>query len=198
MHDSALRLAVGIGYENAGTVEFVYDAQREEFYFLEMNTRIQVEHPVTECVTGIDLVQWQLLVAGGAPLPLTQDQIVVQGHAVECRLGAEDPNQGFLPSPGRIDVWELPHDDDSVRVDTHCFRGYIVPAYYDSLLAKIITYGTDRPSALTAMMAALDRSRVEGIHTTLPMLRRLVASPDFLSLNVWTTWVDQLTTAERF
>jgi acetyl-CoA carboxylase biotin carboxylase subunit len=190
MRDAAVRLASGIGYENAGTVEFVYDRQRQEYHFLEMNTRIQVEHPVTEAVTGLDLVQLQLQIAGGAPLPVTQSDITISGHALECRITAESADEGFRPSPGRITAW-CPPEGEGIRLDSHCFPGYVVPPFYDSLLGKLITVGEDRDAAIGRMLDALDRMQVEGIDTTLPYLARLVGSADFGSADVSTSWIER-------
>ena len=170
-------LAAAIGYENAGTVEFLYDEERDEHYFLEMNTRIQVEHPVTEMVTGLDLVRLQLQVAAGDPLPLTQEQVTFTGHAIECRINAESPEQDFRPSPGRITRW-APPEGPGVRLDTHCFEGYVVPPFYDSLLGKLIVHGRDRAEALRRTKAALRTFEVEGVATTIPFHRWLLEQPD--------------------
>ncbi|GAA5119584.1 acetyl-CoA carboxylase biotin carboxylase subunit [Pseudonocardia adelaidensis] len=178
IRDSAVRLAAGIGYENAGTVEFLYDAATHEFFFLEMNTRIQVEHPVTELITGIDLVQEQFRIAAGEPLRFGQDDVVFRGHAVECRVTAEVAAEGFRPNAGRITCWEPPAGPN-VRVDTHCYPGYLVPMYYDSLLAKVVVYGSTREEAVQRMRRALHRFRVEGIETTVDVLGFLVGRPEF-------------------
>jgi acetyl-CoA carboxylase biotin carboxylase subunit len=190
MRDAAVRLASGIGYENAGTVEFVYDRERQEYHFLEMNTRIQVEHPVTEAVTGLDLVQLQLQIAGGAPLPVTQSDVTIRGHALECRITAESASEGFRPSPGRITSWSPP-EGEGIRLDSHCFPGYVVPPFYDSLLGKLITVGADRGEAIGRMLDALERMQVEGIETTVGYLAHLVGSADFRSGDVSTTWIER-------
>ncbi len=182
-------IAAGMGYESAGTVEFIYDQDAEDFFFLEMNTRIQVEHPVTEMVTGWDLVQAQLRVAGGEALPHDQASVRWTGHAVECRITAESPERGFQPSPGRITVWEPPRGP-GVRVDSHCYAGYLVPPFYDSLLAKLIVHGVDRADALNRLRDALAQFRVEGIATTIPLMRSLVEHPDFQSGRVSTRWLE--------
>jgi len=187
--DSAVALAAGIGYSNAGTVEFIYDQQRREFHFLEMNTRIQVEHPVTEEITGIDLVQLQLRVAAGEPLGIEQAEVPFKGHAIECRITAEQPSAGFRPSPGLITSWEPP-EGAGVRLDTHCFAGYRVPPYYDSLLAKLITSGADREQAIERMQAALGDFHVEGVDTGISFLSGLMAHPDYRSGHVNTRWVE--------
>jgi acetyl-CoA carboxylase biotin carboxylase subunit len=148
--DAAVRLAQGFGYENAGTVEFIVDQDAQAFYFLEMNTRIQVEHPVTEMVTGMDLVQEQLRVARGEPLRWSQADVVVRGHAMECRINAEDVAQGFRPSPGLITEWSPPAGPH-IRLDSHCHAGYRVPIFYDSMIGKLIVYGMDREDARQRM-----------------------------------------------
>ncbi len=154
-----------IGYRGAGTFEFLY--QDDEFYFIEMNTRIQVEHPVTEVVTGIDLIRVQLAVAAGEPLPFTQDDIEFRGHAVECRVNAEHP-KSFMPSPGKVNLWHAP-GGPGIRVDSHMYTGYAIPPHYDSLIAKIIAHGSDRRSAIARMTTALGETVVDGIHTNIPL-----------------------------
>ena len=186
---SAVLLAEAIGYENAGTVEFLYDEQRDEHYFLEMNTRIQVEHPVTEMITGLDLVRLQLQVAGGDPLPLTQEQVTFTGHAIECRINAESPEQGFRPSPGRITRW-APPEGPGVRLDTHCYEGYVVPPFYDSLLGKLIVHGKDRTEALARTKAALRTFEVEGVATTIPFHSWLLDQPDIAAGRFGTRWLE--------
>ena len=188
---AGVTLARSIGYENAGTVEFIYDEDEKKFYFLEMNTRIQVEHPVSEMVTGIDLVQEQIRVARGEALRWSQQDIVFRGHAVECRINAEVPNEGFRPSPGRIDVWSPP-EGPNIRVDSHCHAGYAVPPYYDSMIGKLIVYGSDRAEALARMGQALARFRVTGIGTTIEFLRHVMQHPDFVAGRVSTGLVGQM------
>jgi len=190
IRDSAVALAAGIGYTNAGTVEFIYDQQRREFHFLEMNTRIQVEHPVTEEITGIDLVQLQLRVAGGEPLGIEQSDVRFTGHAIECRITAEQPSAGFRPSPGLITRWDPP-EGPGVRLDTHCFSGYRVPPFYDSLLAKLITSGDDRTQAIERMQTALESFSVEGVDTGITFLAGLMAHPDYRRGHVNTRWVEE-------
>jgi acetyl-CoA carboxylase, biotin carboxylase subunit len=189
IHRSAVLLAQAIGYVNAGTVEFLYDEERDEHYFLEMNTRIQVEHPVTEMITGLDLVRLQLQVAAGEPLPLSQDQVAFSGHAIECRINAEAPEQGFQPSPGRITRWEPPQGP-GVRLDTHCFEGYVVPPFYDSLLGKLVVHGRDREEALARTRAALSAFVVEGVATTIPFHRWLLDQPDVVTGHFSTRWLE--------
>ena len=166
MADAALRIARAASYENAGTIEFLLDGDGD-FYFIEMNTRIQVEHPVTELVTGVDLVKEQLRVAAGEPLSVAQDEVELDGAAIEVRINAEDPERAFLPSPGEITALALP-GGPGVRVDTAAFAGYHVPPFYDSLLAKLICWGRDRDEALARTRRALEEFVVEGIKTTIP------------------------------
>ena len=165
-----------IGYRGAGTFEFLYE--NGEFYFIEMNTRVQVEHPVTEATTGIDIVKTQIWVASGEKLPFTQKQIVVKGHAIECRVNAEDPFK-FTPSPGRISMWHPP-GGPGVRVDSHVYTNYFVPPHYDSMIGKIIVYGDTREQALARMRTALGEMVVEGILTNIPLHRELMVDAKFM------------------
>jgi len=191
IREAALKLARGIHYRNAGTVEFVLDRDTNEFYFLEMNTRIQVEHPVSEVVTGIDIVQEQLRVASGESLRFTQDEVIFRGHAIECRINAEIPAENFRPCPGRITFWQSP-TGPNIRMDTHCETGYEVPIYYDSMLAKLIVYGRDREEAITRMQRALEDCHIEGINTTLPFLRFILTHSEFMAGRVSTRLVEQM------
>ena len=193
--DSAVTLVKNVSYQNAGTVEFVYDRDREDFYFLEMNTRIQVEHPVTEAITGIDLVQLQLEIAAGKPLPFKQSDVHFSGHAIECRINAESPEHSFRPSPGRITVWQPPKGP-GIRLDTQCFEGYTVPPFYDSLLAKLVIVGNSRIEALMHMREALLEFQVGGIDTNIDFLSFIINSKDFETGNFDTRWVES--NASRF
>jgi acetyl-CoA carboxylase biotin carboxylase subunit len=184
---AALRLCRAAGYESAGTVEFLLD-RSGRFYFLEVNTRIQVEHPVTEVVTGVDLIRAQILIAAGEPLGLRQEDVALRGHAIECRVTAEDP-VSFTPSPGRITAYVAP-GGPGVRVDSHSFVGYTVPPHYDSLVAKVITHGADRAEALTRMRRAMAEFLVEGIKTTIPLHARLLADPRFVAGDYSTTFLE--------
>ena len=184
---AALRLCRAAGFESAGTVEFLVD-RSGRFYFLEVNPRIQVEHPVTEMVTGIDLVRAQILIAAGEPLELRQEDVLFQGHAIECRVTAEDP-VSFTPSPGRVTAYIAP-GGPGVRVDSHCFTGYIVPPHYDSLVAKVIAHGADRAEALARMRRAVAEFIVEGIKTSLPLHARLLADPRFTAGDYSTTFLE--------
>ena len=186
---AAVTIAKNIRYENAGTVEFILDQDNSQFYFLEMNTRIQVEHPVTEMITGIDLVKEQISIADGQRLLFKEADIHFSGHAIECRITAESPQHGFRPYPGRIHEWQPPEGTD-IRIDSHCFPGYSVPPFYDSLLAKLIVRGVDRKEAMGRMQQALAAFRVDGIDTTIPFLRFLLNQPDYLAGEVNTGWVE--------
>jgi acetyl-CoA carboxylase biotin carboxylase subunit len=186
--EAALALAEALGYVGAGTVEFLLDVDRGTFAFLEINTRVQVEHPVTEMVTGIDIVREQLRIAAGARLSMRQGDVTIRGHAIECRINAEGP--GFVPTPGRIASW-TPPQGAGIRVDSHCYPGYVVPPHYDSLIAKLICAGEDRAAAVDLLRRALQRFRVSGVETTIPFHLQLVAHPDFRAGRTTTTWVEQ-------
>jgi acetyl-CoA carboxylase, biotin carboxylase subunit len=190
MGEAACRITRAAGYVNAGTVEFLVDGDRN-FYFLEMNTRLQVEHPVTEMVTGIDLVREQLRVADGEPLGYQQGDIAWSGAAIECRINAEDPFAGWLPSPGTITGLRAP-SGPWVRVDTGVYEGYTVPRFYDTLLAKLIVWGADRGAAIDRMTRALAEYRIVGVRTTIPVLERIIAHPDFRAGRLSTAFVDRV------
>jgi acetyl-CoA carboxylase biotin carboxylase subunit len=189
MGGAAVRLAERIGYVGAGTIEFLLDTDGS-FYFMEMNTRIQVEHPVTEMVTNFDLVKEQIRVAAGDPIKLLLKGSRVRGHAIECRVNAEDPFRNFQPSPGRITTYHPP-GGPGVRVDTHIYAGYTVPPFYDSLLAKVIAHGRTRTEALARVHQALDSFIIEGITTNIPFLRRIVSHPDFVAGEVDTKFLER-------
>src|SRR6267154_1157880 len=176
-----------IGYRGAGTFEYLYE--EGEFYFIEMNTRIQVEHPVTEMITDIDLVLEQIRIAAGGDLPVTQEEIVINGHAIECRINAENP-VSFRPSPGKIQQY-YPPGGLGVRVDTHIYQGYTVPPNYDSLIGKVIAYGEDRDQAIRRMRIALSEMAIEGIETTLPLFRALVREPGIIDGDYHIHWLEQ-------
>ncbi len=175
VYESCVKACIDIGYRGAGTFEFLYEDGN--FYFIEMNTRIQVEHPVTEMITGVDLIKEQILVCAGHKLRLTQDDIRINGHAFECRINAEDPNT-FMPSPGKVTNYHPP-GGLGVRVDSHLYNDYSVPPYYDSMIAKIITHAEDRPTALARMAVALDELVVGGIKTNIPLQQQLVIDEAF-------------------
>jgi acetyl-CoA carboxylase, biotin carboxylase subunit len=179
LHEAAVRFAARLQYRGAGTVEFLVDVQRGEFYFLEMNARIQVEHPVTEMVTGLDLVAAQIRIAEGGELPLAQGALRFDGSAIECRINAEDAERDFMPSPGRVTRAEWP-GGEGIRVDTHIAAGSMVPPYYDSLLGKIIAHGPTREVARTRLLAALQATRIEGVHTNVAFHAALLADAEFI------------------
>jgi acetyl-CoA carboxylase biotin carboxylase subunit len=187
MGDAAVRVAKSVGYTNAGTVEFLLD-QSGDFYFLEMNTRIQVEHPVTEEITGLDLVQWQIRIANGEVLDITQDEVSLSGHAIEARITAQDPDKDFAPSTGKITRWNAP-GFGHVRMDTHVYAGFEISPFYDPMIAKLIVWGRDRDEAVNRLSAALREFHVEGIKTNIEFLRRLVDHPDYRSGDVSTAFV---------
>ena len=189
MGEAAVRGAERIDYAGAGTVEFLL-AEDGSFYFMEMNTRIQVEHPVTELVTGQDLVLEQLKVAAGEPLSIAQDQVKFRGHAIECRINAEDPDRGFMPTPGTITSFHQP-GGPGVRVDTAAYQSYRIPPHYDSLIAKLLTHGRDREQAIARMRVALDEFVIEGVSSTIPMHRRLIENPAFLAGEIHTKFVEE-------
>ncbi|MEX2289013.1 MAG: acetyl-CoA carboxylase biotin carboxylase subunit [Mycobacteriales bacterium] len=190
LHEAAVELARALDYVGAGTVEFVVDADTGQYAFLEVNTRVQVEHPVTEMVTGIDIVRAQLQIAGGEPLRFRQSDVRLDGHAVEVRVNAENPSRGFAPSPGTVTRWVEPVGG-GLRIDTHCFGGYRIPPHYDSLLAKVIAHGTDREQALRRLDRGLRHLVVEGVSTTVPMLLAVIDSADFRAGTHHTRWVEQ-------
>ena len=190
LSEAAVRLAKAVGYVNAGTCEFLVDSENN-FYFIEVNARIQVEHPVTEMVTGIDLVKQQIRIAAGEPLPFRQRDINLRGHAIECRINSEDPDNDFRPSPGRITTLRLP-GGPGVRWDSHIYADYVVPPYYDSLLGKLIVHAPTRAEAIATMRRALDELVIEGVQTTISLQRRIFRDADFIAGRVDTTWVERV------
>jgi acetyl-CoA carboxylase biotin carboxylase subunit len=190
MGAAAVRAARSIGYHNAGTVEFIVDPQERHFYFLEMNTRLQVEHPVTELLTGLDLVQWQIRIAAGEPLPFAQADLSRHGHAIQCRLYAEDPANGFLPATGRLLRFVEPKSP-GVRVDSGFTSGDEITIHYDPLIAKIIAFAEDRQGAIHKLQAALRETVLLGVTTNWQFLQDVLAHPDFRTGQVYTTWVEE-------
>jgi acetyl-CoA carboxylase biotin carboxylase subunit len=190
MGEAAVRGAQAINYVGAGTIEMLLDDDGK-FYFMEMNTRIQVEHPVTEMLTGVDLVKEQIRVAAGEELTIKETP-AFRGHVIECRVNAEDPARNFQPSPGRLDVFHPP-GGPGVRLDTHVYTGYVVPPYYDSLLAKLICQGQDRPEAVRRMQVALESFVIEGVTTTIPFLARVMGNPRFQAGDVDTKFLERET-----
>lgn len=190
IRQAARDLGKSIGYRSAGTVEFIVDPRTREFYFIEMNTRIQVEHPVTEMLTGIDLVALQLAIAAGENLPLKQEDVSLQGHAIEVRINAEDPAKAFIPRAGQITEFQMPTGPE-IRVDTHVYAGYELPTVYDSLLAKIIVRGRDREEAMANLNRALADTRVEGVATTLSFHQRLLSDDAFIRNDTHTQFIKE-------
>lgn len=188
LHQAALRAAQAVGYVSAGTLEFVFDGQ--DFYFIEMNTRVQVEHPVSEMVTTVDIISWQIKIAAGLELDIKQEDVLVKGHAIECRINAENPAQNFMPSPGQIHTLHLP-GGYGVRVDGALYQDMVVPSRFDSLLAKVIVWGKDRPSAIRRMQGALAELVIEGIDTNIEFALTLLGSEDFTKNQVHTKWIEE-------
>jgi acetyl-CoA carboxylase biotin carboxylase subunit len=187
---AAVKAAKAAGYSSAGTIEFLYTGEGE-FYFMEMNTRIQVEHPVTEMITGVDLIKEMIRIAANEKMTLRQKDVVTKGHAIECRINAEDPERGFAPSPGLVTLF-APPGGRNVRVDSHVYSGYKIPPYYDSLLAKLIVWGADRQEAIAVCRRALSEMVVEGVKTTQPFQKQLINHKDFVEGNYDTGFVDRM------
>ncbi len=179
MGEAAVKAAVAVDYTGAGTVEFIYEYKTKSFYFMEMNTRIQVEHPVTEMVTGVDLIKEQILVASGEKLSLQQEEVQFNGWAIECRINAENPAKKFMPSPGKVEMY-LPPGGFGIRVDSAVYPGYSIPPFYDSMVAKLIVHGKTREEAIAKMKRALSEFVIEGVHTTIPFHLQLLDHPDFV------------------
>ncbi|HAE62682.1 MAG TPA: acetyl-CoA carboxylase biotin carboxylase subunit [Eubacteriaceae bacterium] len=190
MGESAVLAAKAIDYHSAGTVEFLVDNDNN-YYFIEMNTRIQVEHPTTEFVTGIDLIKEQIKIARGDKLTINQEDVIIRGHAIECRINAEDPDNHFAPSAGTITDLHLP-GGNGIRVDTHLYPGYKIPVFYDSMLCKIICWGNDRAEAIQKMKVALDELVVSGIKTNTSLQKRIISHPDFLAGDISTNFVNKI------
>ena len=195
MGKAAIKIAEAANYTNAGTVEFIVD-EKGSYYFLEVNKRIQVEHPITEEVTGIDLVKQQIMIAMGEPLKISQGDVQLKGHSIECRINAEDPFGDFRPSPGRIEMYYAP-GGRGVRVDSHAYAGYTVPPYYDSMIGKLIVTGKDRREALDLMNRALGEYMITGVKTTIPFQQAIMQDPNFRRGVYSTNFVEQLLTGAR-
>ncbi|MXP24695.1 ATP-grasp domain-containing protein [Altererythrobacter indicus] len=191
LHKSAIDLAASVNYRNAGTAEFLFDVQRQEFYFIEVNARIQVEHPVSEMISSFDLVQEQIRIAGGAGLSVGQDDVVLSGHAIECRINAEDAARDFAPSPGRITRWDAP-TGEGIRLDSHMAEGAMIPPFYDSMVGKLIAHGKDRAEAIDRLVGAIDDFVIEGVPTTLGLQRAIATHPDFVANTIHTRWLEQV------
>jgi acetyl-CoA carboxylase biotin carboxylase subunit len=188
--DAAVKAAKSVGYDSAGTIEFLYDQVTKEFFFMEMNTRIQVEHPVSEAITGVDLIKYQIKIANDEKLDLEQKKIHLRGHAIECRINAEDPDNDFNPSPGKITQLMLP-GGPGVRIDSGVYPGYTIPPFYDSLVAKLITWGIDRREAVERMKRALAEFYIEGIKTTIPFHKKVMKNKEFLRGQYTTDFVSE-------
>ncbi|HAR45436.1 MAG: acetyl-CoA carboxylase biotin carboxylase subunit [Nitrospirae bacterium GWC2_57_13] len=188
MGEMGIAIAKAVRYRNAGTIEFLMDENRN-FYFMEMNTRVQVEHPVTELVTGVDIVKEQIRIAAGLPLSITQEQVTFRGHSIECRINAECPEK-FTPSPGRITTFNPP-GGPGVRVETAAYTQYVIPPYYDSMIAKLIVYADTRSEAIARMLRALDEFIIEGVKTTIPLHKKILSDPDFHSGNISTKFMER-------
>jgi acetyl-CoA carboxylase biotin carboxylase subunit len=187
---NAVKAAHGIGYQSAGTVEFLLD-ENKNFYFMEMNTRIQVEHPVTEMVTGIDLLKEQIKIALGEKLTIRQNDIEFRGNAIECRINAEDPERNFVPMPGRISFFHMPQGL-GIRFDTHIFAGYNIPSHYDSLIGKLICHGSSRQEAIARMKHALEEIVIEGIPTTIPFHQKIMENKKFIKGDISTHFIEEM------
>ena len=183
-----MKAAAAVNYSGAGTVEFIYEPNGK-FYFMEMNTRIQVEHPVTEMVTGVDLIKEQILIASGEKLSLKQEDVQFNGWAMECRINAEDPNKKFMPSPGKVNMY-LPPGGLGVRVDSSVYPGYVISPFYDSMVAKLITYGATRDEAIARMKRALSEFIIEGVKTTIPFHEKLLNHEKFVEGDFNTKFLD--------
>jgi len=188
--ESALRAAQSIGYQSAGTIEFLMD-KNKNYYFMEMNTRIQVEHPVTEMVTGIDIVKEQIRIAMGERIALSQQDVTLRGHAIECRINAEDPERNFVPVPGKIVFFHMPQGI-GIRFDTHIFAGHVIPSQYDSLIGKLICHGNSRKEAIARMKRALEEIVIEGIPTTIPFHRKIMAHPKYVQGDLSTNFIEEM------
>lgn len=190
--DSAVRAAKAAGYENAGTIEFLYDEDSDKYYFMEMNTRVQVEHPITEMVTGVDIVKEQIRIAAGEKLLYTQDDIKISGHAIECRINAENPSRNFAPCPGTIDYLLMPSGGLGLRVDSAIYQGYEIPPYYDSMLAKVIVHGRDREEAIAKMKRALYEFVIEGVDTNIEYQNKILNNKQFEKCQYNTSFLENV------
>lgn len=190
--DSAVRAAKAAGYENAATIEFLYDEDSDKYYFMEMNTRVQVEHPITEMVTGVDIVKEQIRIAAGEKLLYTQDDIKISGHAIECRINAENPSRNFAPCPGTIDYLLMPSGGLGLRVDSAIYQGYEIPPYYDSMLAKVIVHGRDRDEAIAKMKRALYEFIIEGVDTNIEYQNKILNNKQFEKCQYNTSFLENV------
>jgi acetyl-CoA carboxylase biotin carboxylase subunit len=191
MGEAAVKAARAVNYVTVGTIEFLMD-KNKNFYFMEMNTRIQVEHPVTEMVTGLDLIKEQILCAAGEKLKITQNDVIIRGHAIETRINAEDPGKNFMPNPGKLTIFHTP-GGPGVRIDSHAYEQYEIPSNYDSLIGKLIVHGYDRFEAIKRMERALDEFVIEGVKTTIPFHRQVIRDPRFVSGDYDTHFIEGFT-----
>lgn len=196
MGEAAVKAAKAVNYSGAGTVEFIYDYNNKKFYFMEMNTRIQVEHPVTEMVTGVDLIKWMIRIANGEELTLKQEDVKFEGWAIECRINAENPDKNFMPSPGEVKMY-LPPGGYGVRIDSAVYPGYKIPPFYDSMVAKLICYGETRDEAIARMKRALSEFVIEGIDTTIPFHLRLLNHEKFVEADFNTKFLEKYDLTEK-
>ena len=190
--ESAVKAAKAAGYENAGTIEFLYDEDSDKYYFMEMNTRVQVEHPITEMVTGVDIVKEQIRIAAGEKLSYRQDDIRISGHAIECRINAENPSRNFAPCPGMIDYLLMPSGGIGLRVDSAIYQGYEIPPYYDSMLAKVIVHGKDREEAIAKMKRALYEFVIEGVDTNIEYQNKILNNKKFEKCQYNTSFLENV------
>lgn len=190
--ESAVKAAKAAGYENAGTIEFLYDEESDKYYFMEMNTRVQVEHPITEMVTGVDIVKEQIRIAAGEKLSYTQDDIKISGHAIECRINAEDPSRNFAPCPGTIEYLLMPAGGLGLRVDSAIYQGYEIPPYYDSMLAKVIVHGKNRDEAVAKMKRALYEFIIEGVDTNIEYQNKILNNKQFEKCQYNTSFLEHV------
>ena len=188
MGEDAIKAARIAGYTSCGTVEFLVD-KNNDYYFMEMNTRIQVEHPITEMRTGIDIVKEQIKIAAGESLKFKQEDVEFKGHTIECRINAENPNKNFMPSPGKIEGLHLP-GGNGIRIDSAIYDGYVIPSNYDSMIAKVITFGTNRNEAISKMKRALEELVIEGVETNRDFLFEIIKNPNFIRGNFDTSFIE--------
>src|SRR5690625_228790 len=196
MGEASVKAAKAVNYRGAGTIEYIFDRKTKDFYFMEMNTRIQVEHPVTEMVTGIDLIKEQIKIASGEELSFKQTELRMEGAAIECRINAENPFKNFMPSAGEIDMY-LPPGGFGVRIDSQAYSGYRIPPYYDSMIAKLITYGSTREEAISKMKRALGEFVAEGVHTTIPFHRLIMEHDVFVKGDFNTNFLEDHPIVEK-
>jgi acetyl-CoA carboxylase biotin carboxylase subunit len=190
MGEAAVKAAKAVNYSGAGTIEFIFDDKDQKFYFMEMNTRVQVEHTISEMITDVDIVREQILIASGEHLKIHQRDVVLKGHSIECRINAENHEKDFMPCPGELTVY-LPPGGPGVRVDSHAYTGYTILPYYDSLIAKLIVWAPDRKQAIARAKRALDEYAIDGVKTTIPFHQMLLDHPEFVAGNITTNFIEK-------